>query len=299
MKIEKHKISGNYAGLISTLDTKSVKGKIYYIICCIILIIICFIGLIPFLWAALSGLKTVEEFYAVPPTIIPKTVVLKNITELFTVYKVQRYAFNSIKVILGALTVELLTSSMAGYVISRIKPVGSKILFTLILWTMMMPTTISMIPLFMTFINFPLIHINMMDTYLPMWIMSGASCFNMLMFKEFFDGIPISYIESAKIDGAGRLQIFFKIILPLSKPILATVAVFVITANWNDFMWPYLMIKNKSLYTVALALMQIRGDLQAPEALMFSVIVMIPMLVVYFVSQRFIISNSLAEGEKG
>lgn len=293
------KNADNFVGLISALDTKTKKGKTVYFCLCAAMIIISLISMVPFLWTFLSGLKTVEEFFAVPATIIPKKYVFENIAELFTVYKIYKYALNSLIVILGALAVEISTASISGYVISRIKPVGSKILFTLILWTMMMPGTVSMVPLFMTFIDFPIGHINMMDTYFPMWIIAGASCFHMLMFKDFFDGIPISFVEAAKMDGASKLQIFFKVILPLSKPILATISVFVITTNWNDFMWPYLMLKDKSRYTVSLALYLLQGNMQAPKALMFSIIVMIPMVIVYLISQKYVVSNSVSEGEKG
>ena len=88
-----------------------------------------------------------------------------------------------------------------------------------------------MVPLFMIFIDMPVIHVNLINTYVPMWLMAGANCFHIMMFKDFFDGIPTSYIEAARIDGAGHLQIFYRIVLPLSKPIIATLATFVITAE--------------------------------------------------------------------
>lgn len=291
--------SKKYSGLITSLDTNGKKGKIIYAVCCTLLCIISLICILPFLWAFLTGLKSLEEFFAVPATFFPKKFELANITELFTEYKIYKYAVNSLIVIVGALIVEISTATLAGFVISRIKPIGSKLLFTLILWTMMMPGTLSMIPLFMTFIDFPIIHANLMGTYFPMWIIAGASCFHIMMFKDFFDKIPISYIEAAKIDGAGNLKIFFRIILPLSKPIIATVAVFVITANWNDFMWPLLMLNNKETYTISLALYKLNAGLQAPKALMFSILVTVPMFVVYFISQRFIVTNNVTVGDKG
>lgn len=289
----------NYSGLITPLDLKKPSGKITYGLMSALIIIISLVCILPFLWAFLSGLKTTEEFYSIPATIIPKTFCWENITELFTVYEVQDYLFNSVILIIGSLIVELSTATMGGYVLSRLKPKGSKLLFTLILWTMMMPNTLSMVPLFMTFIDMPIFHFNLMGTYFPMWIIAGANCFHILMFKDFFDKIPASYIEAAKIDGAGNIKIFFKIMLPLSKPILATISVFVISSEWNSFMWPLLMLTEKSSYTVSLALYKLKDNLQAPKSLMFSVIMVIPMIIVYFISQRFIVRNSVNEGEKG
>lgn len=301
MKLKKKKAEkpANYSGLITSLDMKHSSGKIAYGLVVALMLIISIVSVVPFLWAFLSGLKTTEEFYSVPATIIPKEFCWENITELFTVHKIHKYALNSVVMILGSLIVELSTATLGGYVLSRLKPKGSKMVFALILWTMMMPDTLSMVPLFMLFIDFPVFHINMMGTYFPMWIMAGANCFHVMMFKDFFDKIPQSYIEAARVDGAGRLSIFFKIILPLSKPILATVSVFVITANWNAFMWPLLMLTEKETYPVSLALYKIQNSLEAPKALMFSVLMVIPMIIIYFTSQYFINKNSISEGEKG
>lgn len=301
MNLKKKKAQKNavYSGLITSLDMKHFSGKVAYGIVVALMITISIICVVPFVWAFLSGLKTTEEFYSVPATIIPKEFCWENIIELFTVHEIYKYAINSLIMILGSLVVELSTSTLGGYVLSRLKPKGSKMLFALILWTMMMPNTLSMVPLFMTFIDFPIFHFNMMGTYFPMWIMAGANCFHVMMFKDFFDKIPQSYIEAARVDGAGRLSIFFKIILPLSKPIIATVSVFVITANWNSFMWPLLMLPDKETYPVSLALYKIQSSLQAPKALMFSILMVIPMIIIYFVSQYFINKNSINEGEKG
>lgn len=289
----------SYSGLITPLDLKKPSGKIANVLVSSLIIIISLFCILPFIWAFMSGLKTTEEFYSIPATIFPKKLCWENITELFTVYEIQNYVINSIVMILGTLIVELTTSTMGGYVLSRLKPKGSKLLFTLILWTMMMPNTLSMVPLFMTFVDFPIFHFNLMGTYFPMWIIAGANCYHILMFKDFFDKIPASYIEAAKIDGAGRIKIFFKIILPLSKPILATVSVFVISASWNSFMWPLLILTEKDTYPVSLALYKLQSNLQAPKALMFSALMVVPMIIVYFISQRFIVRNSVNEGDKG
>ena len=299
LKKRKKETVSNYSGLITTLDLKKPSGKVLSIIFSTLLIIISIGSLLPFVWAIFSGLKTPEDFYSVPATFFPKKYVWENITELFTVYEIHKYALNSIILIFGTLIVELATATLGGYVLSRLKPVGSNLFLKLILWTIMMPATLSMVPLFMTFIDFPVLHVNMMNTYFPMWIMAGANCFHIIMFKDFFDKIPLSYVEAAKIDGAGKLKIFFKIILPLSKPIIATISVFVITASWNSFMWPLLMLQEKEMYPVALALYKIQGELQAPKALMFSIIAVVPMIIVYFIAQKYVVTNSVNEGDKG
>ena len=292
-------IKKKYSGILNVAEENTKKAKIFKLFCFIILSVITCISLLPLIWTLLSAFKPLEEYYSVPATFFPKKFEWHNFTDLFSEYKIQHYIFNSVVQIIGSLIVEITFAATAGFVISKIKPVGAKLIFTLILWTMMMPTTLAMVPLFMTFINFPILHISLMNTYVPMWLMAGANCFHIMMFKDFFDGIPTSYIEAAHIDGAGHLQIFYRIILPLSKPIIATLSVFVITENWNGFLWPYLLLKDKKIITISLAAFKFRDKITEPQALMMSLILIIPMIIVYIISQKFVVDNDNAAGDKG
>lgn len=297
--MKKNKIKEENSLLISKLDMKTPGGKFAYAMILTLTLLATLLTVVPIAWAFLSGFKSVSEFNQLPPTMIPKEFHLENITELFTKYEIHKYILNSVIVIAGSLIVEVTFCLTSGYVLSKIRPVGGKVLFTLILWTMMMPGTLSMVPLFTTFIDFPIFHFSLMNTYFPMWIIAGANCFHIMLCKEFFDGIPKSYIEAARIDGASKLQIFYRIILPLSKPIIATLSTFVIIAQWNDFMWPLLMLKDKTKYTVGLALYLLKDGLTGPKALMFAMVVTIPLVIVYYIMQRFVTQNSVSEGEKG
>ena len=160
---------------------------------------------------------------------------------------------------LGELVFCILSNGIAGYVISRLKPKGSALFFTIILWTMMLPSSISMVPLFMTFMDFPYLHVDLLNSYIPMWLMAGANAFYVLLFKNFFDTIPMSYVEAARIDGCSDVGIFARIILPLSKPILMVVTIFSINGSWESFFWPYLVIREKQLDTVAVQLFKMKN----------------------------------------
>lgn len=287
----------NYNGILSPSERNTLKGKTVKTICTLALVIITIFSLLPLIWSLLSGFKSEQEFYALPPTFIPKEFVWSNFTQLFTVYKLHKYVLNSVILILGTLVVELVSSATGGYVLSKLNPIGGRLIYKLILWTMMMPGTLSLVPLFLIFLDFPLIHVNMMNTYFPMWIIAGANCFHLMLFKDFFDGIPKSYLEAAWIDGAGKLQTFYRIILPLSKPIIATVAVFTIMASWNNFLMPYLIIKDKALQPLALAVYKFQAT--QPQKLLMSIVMIVPIVFVYFISQRFIVNNSNSEGDKG
>lgn len=294
------RVSNNkYKGILNIAERNTIKGRCFTILCTGVLILIAVASLLPLFWAFISGFKEQADFFSVESGFWPKKFVWSNLTEIFTKYKIHKYVLNSVIVIVGQLFIEIVCAATAGFVISKVKPIGWKVLLTLILWTMMMPTTLNMVPLFLKFIDFPLLHVNLMNTYIPMWLMSAANCFHIMMFVDFFDGIPSSYVEAATIDGASKLQIFYRIILPLSKPIIATLSVFVITAGWNDYIWPMLLLKEKELYTVTLASINFKPFMTAPQSLLTSFVLIVPMIVVYIISQRFVVDNDNAAGDKG
>ena len=121
------------------------------------------------------------------------------------------YYYNSLVIIIGNLIFCLFFNGILGYVLSRLRPKGYKLAFLMIFWTMLVPHSMNMVPLYMSFVEVPLLKINLINTYLPLFIMAGANAYEALLFKNFFDGIPDSYVEAAKIDGCTNLGIFFKI----------------------------------------------------------------------------------------
>ena len=167
------------------------------------------------------------------------------------------------------------------------------------LWTMMMPHTLTMVPMFMTWTDFPIIHINYQNTWIPLWTGSMASIFNILLFKNFFDGIPKSYIEAAKIDGCSNIGIFAKIIVPLSVPIISTVTVFVFNGTWNNFMGPFLYLKDPNMATVALRLYNTTQGFTEPEQMLAAFVVMIPSVIVFMICSKQILGNNMNVGVKG
>lgn len=154
-----------------------------------------------------------------------------------------KYFVSTFILIIGRLCCDILVNGLCGYALSRLKPMGSKIVETLVFWYMLLPG-ISMVPLYMTFVDMPILHINLIGSYVPLILTAGANAFNVLLFRNFFNSIPMSYLEAARIDGTGDFRIFFRIILPLAKLILAVVCIFSVTGTWGDFMWAYLILGN-------------------------------------------------------
>lgn len=300
VRVKQKKIAQEFTGIIGAIDYKKPSIKIIYWGIYAVCILTCLICILPPLWIMLSSFSDIKDLLAVPPSIIPKSFHPEKLVEAWRKLDFFKYYMNTFVLVIGDLAFAILINGLAGYVISRLKPKGSTLVFTLILWTMMMPNSLNMIPLYGTFLNFPLIHMNLTNTYWPMWLMSGANPFNILMFKSFFDGIPHAYIEAARIDGCSNLGIFRKIILPLSKPIIMVISIFTVTASWDNFLWPYLILKNEELYTVAVKIFAMKSvgfplDLHL-MALLFAIL---PPLILFVFFQKHIMTGFALGGVKG
>lgn len=285
-------------GFITKVELKQTKVKVFYWVIFGILFAVSLIFIIPTIWLILSAFKDTQEFMKVPPTIIPKSFDLSKIASVW-----RKGAFGTsfpatIVMVLGELFFCLSINGMAGYVLSRMKPRGSKLVMTLVLWTMMMPDSVGMVPRFITFVDFPIFHFSLMDSYLPMWLMAGANAFYVLLFKSFFDSISISYLEAAKIDGCSDKGIFLKIILPLSKPIFMTVSIFTVTGSWGSFFWPYLLIKSEHLKPVGLKIFNLQKLITVDEYSMSLLFVIVPPAIFFLFFQKYIIEGVSLGGVK-
>ena len=158
-----------------------------------------------------------------------------------------------------------------------------------------------MVPLYMTFVDVPLIHVNLIGSYLPIWILAGANAFNILLFRNFFNSIPMSYLEAARMDGCSDFGIFGRIILPLSKPIIMVVTIYSITGTWGNFMWPYLILGNTNLEPVSVMLYRLSTGttIRDNEYMLLLMISIIPMIVMYMLFSRQIMGGLNMSGLKG
>ena len=286
-------------GMILPVERNDKKVKIFMTCVYAFFILLSLIFIVPIIWLILSAFKDTQEFLQVPPSLFPKKI---SADKLLLVWK-QADLSNAYKATLtmvaGNLFFLILCNGLAGYVLSRLKPKGSILIFYVVLWTIMMPDNLAMVPRFMTFIDFPVLNWNLSNTFLPMWMMACAHPYDTLLFKNFFDGIPRSYIEAARIDGCKELSIFTRIILPLSKPIVMTVAIFGMVRGWGAFFWPYLMINDTSLQPLGVKLLALQGDLPVDQYLMMTVFTVVPPIIFFLIFQRYIMRGVSGGGEKG
>ncbi len=301
MKTISERFSEKTNGLLNFDDLKKTRFKALYWIMFALLMIFTLACVVPTIWVLSSGLKTTEEMYRIPPTIIPEVFRWEQIPIAWNKISFGKNFLNSLWIILGCLLFDITFNGLAGYVLSRIKPKGSAIVETLVFWSMLLPT-ISMVPLYITFVDVPLIHVNLLGTFTPMWLIAGANAFNVLLFRSFFNGIPMSYVEAARIDGCSNLGIFRRIILPLSKPIIMVVSIFSITSSWSSFMWPYLVLGSTDKVPVAVRLYELstKGTtIQDNEMMIITTFSIIPPLIMYMIFSKQIMGGLDMSGIKG
>lgn len=278
------------------------KNSVYYIKRTgfyALLLLLALVCVIPLYWMVRSSfMKNTDIFIMDPFVFWPKEMHWNNYVDAFKSADFARYAINTIIIVAGCMLGTLLTSSMAAYAFSRVKWKGRDLCFGMILTTMMLPGTVTLIPQFIIWKN-----LHMVNTYWPLILPSffGGGAFNIFLMRQFFLGIPRELDESARIDGAGPFQIYLKIILPLAKSAMVVVALFTFLNNWNDFFGPLIYLNEKQKFTLALGLLQFRGDYQSKWNLLMaaSTIVVTPCIAVYLVGQKHLIEGISLTGMKG
>jgi multiple sugar transport system permease protein len=186
--------------------------------------------------------------------------------------------------------------SLAAYAYARMEFPGRKLIFSLMLATLFMPGLMFLIPNFLTIYN-----LGLLNTYAGVILPGLAGVFGVFFLRQFFESLPKELEEAARIDGANAFQTFYRVVLPLAKPAIATLAVITFLASWNDFLWPFLILQNTNYQTLPLGLRTLQGAYTSEYGLMMAgaVIVAIPVLIIYVALQRFIVQSVASTGLKG
>jgi multiple sugar transport system permease protein len=233
--------TGSTRTLISSAQLNRHSGKIAYRIVLTVVIVLftlAFIGPLYFLFS--DGLKSTQEAIATPPTLYPHHVYPSTYVQAWDRLDMARLLWNTLYYAFGALVFQLVFDVTAAYALSKLRPfLGNAILF-LMLATLMIPATVLVIPQYVTMAAEPIVHWNLIGSPWAIWLPSVANAFNIFLLKRFFDSIPTDYIDAAQIDGASRIRILWRIVLPISRPIIGVVSIFGLVAVWKDFLWPLL-----------------------------------------------------------
>ena len=282
-----------------TSKSQTIRKTSFRIFVYVILILSTIIMMIPFAWMLSSSLMKESDMFQIPPVWIPNPPQFNNYTEIWGILPFDAFFRNTVVLTVGRILPLLFSCSLAAFGFARLKSGKKNILFLIMISTMMLPGQVTMIPLYILFAK-----IGWVNTFLPLIVPSFFGIpFYIFMMRQFFMTIPIEYDESARIDGASTFQIFYKIILPLSKPALVTMTIFLFMWSWNDFFTPLIYLHDTNKYPLALGLQLFRtyGEYSTrwDYIMAGSLLMAIPPLLVFFFAQKYFVEGVTVTGLKG
>jgi multiple sugar transport system permease protein len=252
--------------------------------------------LVPFAWMLSTSLKEPGDVFIYPPQWIPQPVQWENYQETVTVMPFGRFYLNSAIQAVSVTVLQLLTASLAAYAFARLRFRGRDLLFMLYLATMMIPFPVTMIP------NFVIVrYLNWIDTFRALILPPAFSAFSTFLLRQYFMSIPVEMDDAARVDGASSFRIWWQIILPLSGPALATLAIFTFLGQWNSFLWPLIVTNSEKMRTLPVGLATFQGQYSVQWHLLMagSVIAVLPILVIYIAGQRWFVRGITLTGMGG
>lgn len=277
------------------MRAQEIAGKV---IVMLILLTGVVIIMIPFYWMIAVSLMNNIEIYASPPVWIPERLVFQNYVEAVTTIPFFRLFRNTIGLALGRVIGTMLSASLVAFGFARLRAKDRDVLFLIVLGTMMLPGSVTLIPQFLIFYK-----LGWYPGFKPLIIPAyfGGGAYNIFLLRQFFMTIPLDYDDAARIDGCGYFQLWWRIMLPLSAPALATVAIFNIMWSWNDFMGPLIYLKSMQHSTLALGIYLFMGvyDPMWNQLMAMSVLITMPLLITFFFAQRMFIQGVVITGIKG
>jgi multiple sugar transport system permease protein len=286
--------------LISPWAMKKRRGKLlYWLVFALVITLFTIAFVVPLLWMVLGAMKTAPELAQNPPTLLPEKFGAGAYTEAWQFMDLAKYFMNTVIVAVGALLIQLAVQIPAAYALSKLRPALGKWILALMLATLMLPASALLVPTYLAITEVPIVEVNLVNSPAAIWLPAAANAFNIYLLKRFFDQIPTELLDAARIDGAGSVTTMVRIVLPLSRPIIAVVSIFSIVAAWKDFIWPLLVLQDPEIQTLSVALQRFEPDTPINLMLAGLVLASIPMVVAFLIFQRQILAGLTAGSLKG
>jgi len=288
--------------LISSVQLNRPQGKIIYrLVLTLVIVVFTLIFIGPMYFLFTDGLKSTQEAIASPPTLYPHHIYPGTYKAAFDRLDIAQLMWNTLYYAIGALVFQLVFDVAAAYSLSALRPLLGNVVLFLMLATLMIPATVLVVPQYVTMVSLPILHLNLIGTPEAIWLPSVANAFNIYLLKRFFDSIPRDYIDAAQVDGASPGRILLRIVLPISRPILAVVSIFGLVAVWKDFLWPLL---SEYGYTPTRETLNVgiwQASQETPQNLIIAASAMaaIPTIVFFLIFQRNIMAGLTAGGIRG
>ncbi len=249
----------------------------------------------PFAWMISTSIKPGGGIFAYPPQWIPENPTFEWYLQLFRDVDFLLHFKNSLIVSVITTVCQLFLSTLAGYAFAKLKFAGRDKIFTLLMATVMIPGQITMIPVFLF-----LKKLGLLNSYWGLILPGSVSIFGIFLIRQFMITIPDDLIEASRIDGCSEFRIYWNVILPLCKPVLATLGIFTFMGSWNDFLWPLIVMVGEDRYTLPVALANLNGQYATKFGLLMAgaVVVVIPIIVIFMFAQKYVIRGIVTTGLK-
>lgn len=290
------------SGFLNFADYRNPAHKVGYAFIVFFLLLFSFVALFPIIYLLASALKSDGEINSSIYTFWPKIWDFGRFVRIWQTIDFTKYYLNTFVYVIGAVICAVLFNSLLAYAIAIIKPFGYKVIDKFIFLGYMIPATLNILPLAKEIADFGFLsNPDSYLTFLPLWLSFGANAYYYMLFKDYFSRLPKSLMEAGSMDGADQLQIFRRVVLPLSRPMIGIVAIFSMTASYSDFLLPYLVLQSNKLKTLMVGIYNIgsAGDILKPEDfLMLLVFSIIPQLIIFLIFQRQIMGAGANKGSK-
>ncbi|MDI3421626.1 carbohydrate ABC transporter permease [Streptomyces luteolus] len=293
-------MSASTRTLVRPAVLKTRKGRLVYwstLTAALLLFTVAFI--VPLYWAATGAMKSPTELAQNPPTYIPQTWHPENYAKAWQEMDLARYFLNTVVLAGGAWLVQLAVQVPAAYALSKLRPRFGNVVLGLMLVTLMMPATALLVPVYLTVVDVPLFNRNLINSPSAVWLPAAANAFNIYILKNFFDQIPDELLDAAKMDGAGPVTTLWRVVLPPARPILAVVSILSVVTAWKDFLWPLLVLPDPAQQPLSVFLQRVAQDTPLNSLVAGLVMASLPLIALFLVFQRQIISGLAAGSLKG
>ena len=250
----------------------------------IILIVAAILSLIPFYWMVMSSFKPLQDILTIPVWVVPQHFTLDNYTTLLTQTLFLRSMVNTLAVALSSVVLQVFLCSLAGFAFAKYRFRGRNVLFTLVLGTVMIPASVQLVPNYLLMAK-----LGWLNTLLPLIIPTAANAFGIFWMRQYMYSVPDELLDAARLDGSSEFGLYWRIVIPVVRPALGALALFVFTTSWNDFLLPLVYLRSQETFTVQLmidSIFRVRFQQNFHLLMSASVLAIIPMTVLFFTLQR-------------
>jgi multiple sugar transport system permease protein len=289
--------AGLNRGIVSDLDRRKPGVRAVMTIINVVLFLFLVLACLGPMYLLLkSAISPTQDTLRSPLAFFPNGAAWGNIAEAWNHVQISHYFLNTIIIAAGSWFFQLLVATTGGFVLSVLRPKYTGVVNALVIATLFVPSVVLLVPLYLTVLHVPLFDFSLLNSFWAVWLPAGASAFNVVLVTRFFDSLPREVFEAARVDGAGPFNLFWRVVLPMSKPILGVVSVFAFIAAWKDFLWPMLVLKEPSIQPLSVRLPAIQGQTDLGVFLAALAISTILPVIFFLVFQKLFLSGAGMSG---